>query len=71
MKSEATIRSIHQTLGKAALFAQRDGDNESYEVLANCAIALGWVLDLPSFQEPFEDLIKGANWAANGGAHVN
>ena len=71
MKTQSTIESIHDKLGRAAMFADRNGDKESYEVLANCAMALGWVLDRPEFLEPFEELIKGPNWAANGGEHVN
>jgi len=73
MKHPVEIKEALETLSKAAKYASQTGDDESYEVLANCAMALDWVC-APHGREingGFNELLKGAKWAATGGTARN
>jgi len=57
MKSETDILAAYDTLGTGAACALRDNDLESYEVLANMAMALGWVLEVEGAVGPTNDAL--------------
>lgn len=73
MKQPSEIAAAFNKLSKAAKYASKTGDTESYEVLDNCAMALGWVLETNdgTHDDPFNELLKGAEWAASGGTERN
>ena len=50
MKTEQQIRSAEKAFSNMAVTAKADGDHESYEVLANIAMALRWVLEIEGGQ---------------------
>lgn len=70
MKSEAEIKEAHDMLDKAARFSLKMKDRESYEMTANLAMALSWVLD-GDHTDAMDELLGGAKWAADGGPSVN
>ncbi len=63
MRDEKAIREAMGTLESAAKFARSTCDQESYEVLANVTVALGWVLGQPVSSNAMDELLKGAKWA--------
>ena len=65
MRSEDEVRELWKLMSKAALFAEKTGDKESYEVLSNVSTALGWVLGNPLASHAVSGLVPGAEWAAN------
>jgi hypothetical protein len=65
MRSEDEVRELWKLMSKAALFAEKTGDKESYEVLSNVSTALGWVLGNPLASQAVSELVPGAEWAAN------
>jgi hypothetical protein len=69
----AEIKDALRKLTAAAKYADKTGDKESYEVLANCAVALDWVCTPHGSprNQCFEELLKGAAWAATGGTERN
>lgn len=63
MKTKEEIQAAFDALVAAAKFASKN-DPESYEVCANSAMALGWVLEVGGdVTIGFNELLLGAAWA--------
>ena len=61
MKTEKQIRRAAKLLGDLARKVSADGDQETYEVIANIAVALEWVIDgNPRLVEVTENMIRQA-----------
>jgi len=65
MRSETGVQAAYETVSRAARYASRTEDWDAYELYANTAIALGWVLWLVDESAGLEELLKGAKWAAD------
>lgn len=65
MKTDHEIQAAYEALEAAAKYASSHGHLSSYEVLANSAMAIGWVLGIEGHVTAgFEELLKDADWAA-------
>lgn len=61
MKTEKQIRRAARLLGDLARKVSAEGDDETYEVVANIATALEWVIDgNPKLVMVTENLIRQA-----------
>ena len=61
MKTEKQIRRAARLLGDLARKVSAEGDDETYEVVANIAVAIEWVIDgNPKLVVVTENLIRQA-----------